>query len=249
MDLTELRKQIDEIDAAMTELYRRRMETVCQIDAYKRAHDLPVYDSGREEQLLRQVSELAGPEYAKGTRAMFTLLLTQAKAYQRRQRDNIILIGMPGSGKTTVGKLIAERLGRPYISTDALVEQRADGLTCGEYILEYGEPAFRDLEAEAVREAARRTGCVIATGGGTVILRENMEALRKHGLVFHMVRPLEQLRISPDRPLSSTPEKLRRMWDTRAPLYAAWRDYAVEGEDAGVKADAVIALWKAHYDE
>ena len=141
---------------------------------------------------------------------------------------------------------VARALGRPLINTDVKIEERA-GISCGEYIRRYGEAAFRDLETETVGEAAANTGCVIATGGGVVTRPRNMEMLRQHGVVFHILRPLEELEITPERPLSDTPQKLRALWETRGPLYAACRDYAVEGRDAGERAQNVVALFRKHF--
>ena len=246
MELSELRAEIDQIDAELVALYRRRMETVTQISAYKRLHDLPVYDPQREQALLKRVGEMAGPDHADGARAMFTLIMAWSRAFQERERSNIVLIGMPGCGKSTVGRVVAQKLGRPFVSTDDMIERRA-GMTCGDYLRRYGEADFRLRETEAVREAAERMGCVIATGGGTVTRAENIELLKRSGVLFYLRRPLDQLDTSEDRPLSATPEKLRRLWQERAPLYLAARDYEVEGEGWEVKAEAVIALWRKHF--
>ena len=246
-DISDLRKEIDQIDAELVTLYLRRLEAVTRIGEYKRRHDLPVYDPLREQQLLERVSTLAGPDHEAGIRELFGLLMSQSKAYQRQLLFNIVLIGMPGCGKSTVGELVARRMGRPLINTDLLVERKTDGLTCGEYIRQYGESAFRDLETEAVREAAAQTGCVIATGGGAVTRPQNMEALRDHGVVFQIQRPLAELEISPERPLSDTRQKLQALWDARGPLYASSRDYGVEGSDAADRAEKIVALFKKHF--
>ena len=245
-DITELRRQIDEIDTELVRLYLRRMETAAKIGDYKRQNGLPVYDARREEQLLERVSALAGPDHGAGVREMFRLLMAQSKAWQRLLLSNIVLIGMPGCGKSTVGELAARMLNRPLINTDVLIEKKA-GISCGDYIRKYGEAAFRDLETAAIEEAAAQRGCVIATGGGVVTRPQNMELLRRQGVVFHILRPLEELEITPERPLSDTPQKLRALWEARGPLYEACRDYAVEGRDAAERAENVIALFKKYY--
>lgn len=245
-DLTDLRKEMDEIDAQLVALYLHRMDTAAKIGEYKRQHGLPVYVPDREQQLLQRVSEQAGPEHGERAQELFRLLMAHSKAWQRQLRANIVLIGMPGCGKSTVGEQVARTLGRPLINTDVKIEERA-GISCGEYIRRYGEAAFRDLETETVGEAAANTGCVIATGGGVVTRPRNMELLRQHGVVFHILRPLEELEITPERPLSDTPQKLRALWETRGPLYAACRDYAVEGRDAGERAQNVVALFRKHF--
>ena len=148
------------------------------------------------------------------------------------QTANIVLIGMPGCGKTTVGKLLAKRLNRPLVDTDALVEEKTAGLSCGEYLRRYGEAAFRQLETAAIREAGKRTGAVIATGGGAVTRPENLDALRQNGVIFHLDRPVEQLSRRGDRPLSATEEALRQLFARRAPMYAAFRDERIDNTRA-----------------
>lgn len=245
-DITFLRKEMDEIDTELVRLYLRRMETAAKIGEYKRRHDLPVYVPERESQLLQRVSALAGPDHGEGAQALFRLLMDHSKAWQRQLMANIVLIGMPGCGKSTVGELVARTLDRPLINTDIRIEE-STGIPCGDYIRRYGEAAFRDVETAAVREAAEQTGCVIATGGGVVTRPQNMELLRRHGVVFHILRPLAELEITPERPLSDTPEKLRALWEARGPLYEACRDYAVEGADADERAGRVAALFRQHF--
>ena len=164
------------------------------------------------------------------------------------QTANIVLIGMPGCGKTTVGKQLSARSGRPFVDTDSLVEENA-GCTCGDYLRTHGEEAFRRLETQALRQASIRTGCVIATGGGAVTRPENRDILRQNGVIFHLERPLEALAQNGDRPLSSTPEKLRALWEVRGPLYAAMRDYAVQNESAEKTALEIEGLLQAHWGE
>ncbi len=163
------------------------------------------------------------------------------------QTANIVLIGMPGSGKSTVGRLLAEALGRPLIDTDSLIEEKT-GCACGEYLRRRGEDAFRALETRAVRQAGMQTGCVVATGGGAVTRRENFDALRQNGVIFHLDRPTDTLSRAGDRPLSATPETLSRLARERAPMYEALRDYAVAGRDAQDAAARIMALFKAHWE-
>ena len=136
---------------------------------------------------------------------------------------NIVLIGMPGCGKSTVGRLLQEQTGRKLIDTDSLIENQA-GMKCGEIIREQGEPAFRAMETEAIREAGKQSGAIIATGGGAVTREENRDLLRQNGLLFHLYRNLDERTLEPGRPLSDSREKWERLERERRPLYAAWRD-------------------------
>ena len=145
----------------------------------------------------------------------------------RSQTENIVLIGMPGCGKTTVGMKLAEITGKKLLDTDRMIEERNGGELCGDIIRRLGEDEFRRMETEAVKEAGKCSGCVIATGGGIVTRKENLDALRQNGILVHIDRPREELPATGDRPLSETRELLEKRYRERAPLYEAWRDFAV----------------------
>lgn len=153
--------------------------------------------------------------------------LTEA-VYKRikASKENIVLTGMPGSGKTTVGKLLAEALGRPYWDVDGLIEEKA-GMAPGQIILTHGEPAFRNLETEVIRELSPKNGCVIATGGGAVLRKENIDLLRMNGKLFFLDRPVEQLIPTQDRPLSTTKEAILRRYEERYGIYTATADAVI----------------------
>jgi len=101
---------------------------------------------------------------------------------------NLVLIGMPGSGKTTVGQLLSQRLDLPLVDTDWMVEREA-GRSIPDIFAQDGEASFRALETRAARQAAAREGIVIATGGGMVLREENMAAMSACGGVFFLDRP------------------------------------------------------------
>lgn len=136
------------------------------------------------------------------------------------QRANLVLIGMPGSGKTSLGKALAKRLGRPFVDTDALVVQEA-GQSIEAIFARQGEAAFRDLEEAATARVSKETGQVISTGGGAVLRRANVERLRQNGVLVHIYRPPEQLPTGGGRPLSQSRADNTALWQARAPLYAA----------------------------
>ena len=138
-----------------------------------------------------------------------------------------MLTGMPGSGKTTVGKILAESLGRPYWDTDDLIREKT-GTTPGELIRTKGESAFRDVETEVIRELSSVNGSVIATGGGAVLRRENTDLLRMNGKIFFLDRPLELLIPTDDRPLSSTKEAITQRYRERYGIYTATADDVIE---------------------
>lgn len=134
------------------------------------------------------------------------------------QKENIVLIGMPGCGKTTVGKLLAQALGAEFIDTDMEIV-RADGRQIPEIFTQEGEQIFRDLETEAIRRIAVRQHGVIATGGGAILRPENMRLLAQNGRIYFIDRPLSQLEATADRPLSCNPELLARRYQERYEIY------------------------------
>lgn len=139
--------------------------------------------------------------------------------------ENIVLIGMPGCGKTTVGRALAERLGRAFVDLDEEIVRRA-GRSIPDIFARDGEDAFRALETRAVREAGSRTGLVISTGGGVVTRKENRDPLRQNGVIVHLTRPLAALPTG-GRPVSQSTD-LAVLWQRRAPLYAAFADLTAD---------------------
>ncbi len=142
------------------------------------------------------------------------------------EKRSIVLTGMPHSGKSTVGRLLAKRLGRPLIDTDASIVERA-GAPVTEIFRSEGEARFRDMEAQAVADACRTGGAVVATGGGAVLRAENVDAMKQNGVVVFLDRPLDALLPSADRPLANDEEKIRRLYAERMPIYRASADVTV----------------------
>ena len=143
----------------------------------------------------------------------------------RGQLTNIVLIGMPGCGKTTVGRTLAGKLGRTFVDLDEEIVRRA-GTSIPEIFAREGEAGFRERESALVREFGERTGLVVSTGGGVVTRRENYIPLKQNGLLLHLRRDPAALPTD-GRPLSqvTAPEEL---WRRRAPLYAAFADGEID---------------------
>lgn len=156
---------------------------------------------------------------------------------------NLVLIGMPGSGKTKLSKLLAARLGLTAVDTDQMVVERA-GKTIPELFAGDGEQAFRDLEAAAVREAAALRGAVIATGGGVILREENMAALRATGVVFFRDRSPAAI-VGEDhsgRPLiGGDSERVYRLYRERLPLYQKYAHHIIPHTDTLEEAAKLIA--------
>ena len=144
----------------------------------------------------------------------------------RREKENIILIGMPGVGKTTVGKALGEEMGRTCIDVDHELEKEIGDIST--YITEQGEPAFREKEAEVIAKFGTQTGLIISTGGGCVTVPKNFAHLRQNGRIYQLTQPVENLSTS-GRVLSSGGiERLRELEATRTPMYESFAQCIVK---------------------
>ena len=156
------------------------------------------------------------------------------------EKENIVLIGMPGCGKSTIGQALAEKLGRRFVDIDRLIVER-EGRSIPSIFEEGGEELFRRIEIEAVAALNHETGIVIACGGGVVTREENYYSLAENGRLVFINRDIEVLPTD-GRPLSqSTP--LARMYAQRLPLYRSWCDLEVENKDRTIEeiAEEIIA--------
>jgi len=159
------------------------------------------------------------------------------QAYREVRKDclNLVLVGMPGCGKSTLGQMAAEMLGRPFIDLDQEIEKEYGHPS--QIIREKGEEAFRKIESEMAARFGKESGLVIATGGGAVLKKENVRALRQNGVVAWVQRPLEKLSTK-GRPLSQGGlDTLNKLAEIRTPLYRACADFSVEnaGDIQGAK--------------
>lgn len=167
---------------------------------------------------------------------------------------NIVLIGYRGTGKSSVGKLLAERSGRTLMSTDAEVVRRA-GRSIPEIVQQQGWDHFRDLETEVCRELAGKSDLLIDTGGGAILRKENVDQLKAGGILFWLTAEVPTItgRIGGDtqRPsltgAKSFVEEIEEVLRERSPIYRAAADHviATDGKTVGDIADAVQGILKA----
>ena len=183
-------------------------------------------------QAMRAAELFTGePVSDKETEAVYKTLLSRT--------ENIVLTGMPGSGKTSVGKALAEKTGRAFYDTDALIAEKAGPVP--DYIRAHGEAAFRDLESAVIAELVFDTrGAVIATGGGAVLRAENVRRLKENGRIFYLLRDIEKIVPDETRPLSSDREALRRRFEERKEIYESTADTAIDCN--GTVAEAADAI-------
>ncbi|HEQ60132.1 MAG TPA: shikimate kinase [Firmicutes bacterium] len=168
---------------------------------------------------------------------------------------NIVLIGYRGTGKTAVGRVLAERLGWPLVSLDALIVERA-GRSIPEIVKAEGWEHFRDLETEVIRECAAKDRHILDAGGGCVLRPENVTALRKNGLLFWLQAAVstiaERIQDDTQRPSltgsKSFTEEISDVLRERNEKYRAAADYAVNTDSLSVEAVAqrIIELYRQH---
>ncbi len=143
------------------------------------------------------------------------------------EKESIVLIGMPSSGKSTVGSYLSELLNRKLYDTDTIVIDNT-GMEIPHIFTRFGESFFRDEETKAVREAAASTSSVIATGGGVIKRSENIRTLKQNGKIIFLDRPLSMLLPTKDRPLSRTKDEITKIFNERYPLYLAAADIRID---------------------
>ena len=144
----------------------------------------------------------------------------------RREKENIILIGMPGVGKTTVGKALGEEMGRTCVDVDHELEKEIGDIST--YITEQGEAAFREKEAEMIAKFGTQTGLIISTGGGCVTVPKNFAHLRQNGRIYQLTQPIENLSTTGRVLSSSGIERLRELEEIRTPMYESFAQCIIE---------------------
>lgn len=146
-----------------------------------------------------------------------------------RDKENIVLTGMPSSGKSTIGRELAQRLGKKLIDTDEEIA-RSIQMSISEFFSRYGEAKFRDLESEVIERAARENGAVISTGGGAVLRKSNVAALKQNGKIYFLNRSPELLIPTSDRPLSQSREAIYQRYSERFSIYKEAADVMIDAD-------------------
>lgn len=172
-------------------------------------------------------------------------VIEEIRAKVAAQTENVILVGMPGCGKSTVGRLVAEALSRPFFDADEEIE-KATGRTPAQIITEDGERAFRLVETEVLMNLCKESGTVIATGGGAVTIPENKDIIRQNSAVIFLERDIHLLP-KEGRPLSTD---LKAMYEKRLPMYLDFAHRAVDGNaDAQAVTDRVLGAFSEVINE
>lgn len=244
-DLKELRKEIDAVDAGLIELLKQRFDITEQIGEYKAKNNQELFCPEREEEKKQALREtLSGHKNAKYLESILCALMDCSKYQQSNNTygtKDIFLIGMPGCGKSTIGRMLAERIQRDFIDMDVLFRDtyHISPSTC---IKNKGEDEFRANESELLRnitkweDSATKDNVksfgggvrkrVISCGGGIVVKEENKEFLKKDSVVIYIKRDLEKL-TSKGRPLSEQ-NGVEKLFKERAAKYEGWSDCTVD---------------------
>lgn len=155
------------------------------------------------------------------------------------KKRNIVLTGMPGSGKSTIGKVLAEKLNREFIDTDELIVKKT-GCEITDIFSKFGEVGFRKIESEVISEVSLKNGCVIATGGGAILKEENIFNLKHNGIIFFLDRELSELIPTDDRPLANNAESIIKRYNERIDIYNSTSDIKVKVIDPNTTANEII---------
>lgn len=168
-------------------------------------------------------------------------IIDEIKKEMLKDRCNIVLIGMPSAGKTTIGKMLEEKLGKEFFDLDDMIIAKA-GKSIPEIFQESGEAGFRAIETEVAIEASKMNNKIIATGGGVVKHKVNMDFLRLNGITIFIDRDIDKLISSdPNRPLSSSKQALQQMYKERYPLYQKYAAYiAVDNANIEETVDDIV---------
>lgn len=164
----------------------------------------------------------------------------------KREISNLVLIGMPGCGKTTIGRKLAESLNKQFVDSDALIEAKA-GMKIADIFAAVSEAHFRKLEQSVIAEIGKEHGLVIATGGGVIKNEANIDALKQNGNIIFIDRPLADLEVGNGRPLSQSREEVKRLYGERYPLYKNYSDMHIENNGTPDEtAREILTKWEAN---
>lgn len=148
-----------------------------------------------------------------------------------KSKENIVLIGMPSCGKSTIGEVLSEKLSKTFIDSDVLIEEKI-GKPISDFLTKDNESEFRDLEEEIIDKLAKQNNLIISTGGGVIKRINNIDRLKANGIVIFIDRPLELLEATTSRPLSSDKKALEKLYLERYDLYKQASDIIVKNDRA-----------------
>lgn len=164
------------------------------------------------------------------------------------KKQNIVLIGMPGCGKSTIGKILSDKLNKEYIDTDIEIEKEIN-CKIKDYLTESNENDFRNIETGVAKKVSLLNNRIISTGGGIIKRKENIISLKANGIILFIDRNIEKLSMDDSRPLSSTYDKLKLLYEQRYPLYKSSCDFVISNDkDIDSVIDDILKLKVIKYE-
>lgn len=227
-ELKNLRNELDAIDDELTVLFEKRFGVIERIADVKAGSGVVINNPAREKEIYERVRErITNGSYSEYIINIFGSMLDESRSYQAERLENIILIGMPGCGKSEIGRRFAKKYGYYFIDCDELFTETC-GITPEEYIRTKGESDFRKAETEVLAGLRPHGRRVIALGGGAVCIPDNFELVRPLGTIVYIRRPLERL-ASDGRPLSKE-KGVEKLYDERHTTYELWADLCIDND-------------------
>lgn len=236
-EIDALRHEIDRCDEALIQIFQQRMRLVMEILENKRKNNLPIFQAQREQEVIQNaLKTLKEKDYADAVEDFLIQIMKISRKLQSRKLFpyNIVLIGFMGTGKTTVGKDLSQKLSMDYIDTDALIQERM-GISINEIFEKYGEDFFRKIEKNIIDEISATKNTIILCGGGVVLNQENIPKLRENGktillkaqpiTIYHRVKEDHSRPLLKGRMSLETIEKLLK---EREEAYATSADLTIE---------------------
>lgn len=247
--LQEVRQKIDTLDKQLIETFEERLNVVLEVAKIKEESHGRIYEPQREEIVKEHaVEHLKNKDLSSYALTFIQSVMDISKTYQKNHmQQHIFLIGMPGAGKTTVGKALAQDEGMEFFDLDAVIQEKTHK-SIQNIIIYYGDEAFRDYEYEAIKDiVSTKAPSVIATGGGTVLSEKTVNLMRDSGYVVFIHRDVTQILDDLDmeiRPLlKESIEYIFRLYEERYPLYEKVSDLKVV--NASTISDAVEQIIEA----
>lgn len=226
MDLNEIRSEIDKVDSELVKLLERRYELVSQVAKAKAASGAAVLDRSREEQVLNGINQkIKNRAFAEPILDTYVGIMDVSKQFQSGYLENFVLIGMPGCGKTTIGRKFAKQNGYDFVDADEEFTRKYN-ISPADYIAEYGEAKFREAETSVIESFKPNTRTVFALGGGAVTVPENFELVKPLGIVVYIRRELSEL-ATKGRPLTES-KGVEKLYAERGDIYEMWADIAID---------------------
>lgn len=217
------REKIEKINKKIEELLIKRFQLTNIIGEYKLQENLPVEDRNREKKILKNLNNIPYGDYI---REIEKEIFVQSKLHQERLKfTSVILMGLPGCGKSAFGKKISEELGVPFVNTDNIIVQK-ENMPIEEIFSRKGEEYFRKLERKTVSYMTK--GYIISLGGGTVLDERNISYLKEIGKFVYLKRDIDDIGNIKGRPLAKNKDDLKKLYKERSPIYEKLADFTVE---------------------